>query len=378
MTPRQRYLETLLFGKPDRIPLDPGAGRKSTRERWHREGLPGEFGAPDAINEHAYRLSGGKLPWPKAGEDFPLAHGMIPQFEEKVLERKGDTQIVQDWKGNICEIGLEFDPSYLRTAIDLVTRRWIKCPVENRDDWEAMKLRYNPDDPGRLPPETAAFGARLANRTCPLLMWFSGPFWQLREWLGFELLCETFINDPDWIREMVLFWQEYIARLLENAFKYVTPDHVHFSEDMAYKAHPMISPAMTREFLLPCYKRWGELLRQHNVPVYGIDSDGDVATLISVWIDAGVKVIDPMEVAAGIDLPALRAVYGKRMAFRCGVDKRCIAAGGQKIVDEVDRLKGVIKTGGFIPACDHGVPSDVSWQNYVRFVGLVARATGWL
>lgn len=375
MNARERYIETLLFGAPDLIPLQPGYGRKSTLDRWHAEGLPEDVAD---INEHAYRLSGGTLEWPEASEWYSVDERMRPQFEEKVIERLEASQIVQDWKGNICEIGLEFDPSYLRTAIDLVTRRWIKCPVENRDDWEAMKLRYNPDEPGRLPPEPAAFGARLANRTCPLLMWFSGPFWQLREWLGFEFLCETFINDPEWIREMVLFWQEYIARLLENAFKYATPDHVHFSEDMAYKAHPMISPAMTREFLLPCYERWGELLRRHNVPVYGIDSDGDVATLIPIWIDAGVKVIDPMEVAAGIDLPALRAVYGKRMAFRCGVDKRCIAAGGQKIVDEVDRLKSVIKTGGFIPACDHGVPSDVSWQNYVRYVGLLARATGWL
>ncbi|MFH1708887.1 MAG: hypothetical protein ABIF71_13365 [Planctomycetota bacterium] len=40
MTPRRRFLETLLFGKPDRVPLDPGHGRESTRDRWYGEGLP--------------------------------------------------------------------------------------------------------------------------------------------------------------------------------------------------------------------------------------------------------------------------------------------------------------------------------------------------
>ena len=46
---------------------------------------------------------------------------MIPQFEEKVLEVKENSQVVQDWKGNVCEIGLEFTPEYLRNAIDFVT-----------------------------------------------------------------------------------------------------------------------------------------------------------------------------------------------------------------------------------------------------------------
>jgi hypothetical protein len=48
---------------------------------------------------------------------------MIPEFEEKVIERKERSQIVQDWKGNICEISNEFDIRYLRNAIDFVTRR---------------------------------------------------------------------------------------------------------------------------------------------------------------------------------------------------------------------------------------------------------------
>ena len=36
---RERYIETLTFGKPDRIPLSPGNPRESTLRRWHGEGL---------------------------------------------------------------------------------------------------------------------------------------------------------------------------------------------------------------------------------------------------------------------------------------------------------------------------------------------------
>jgi len=40
MNERERLCETLLFGKPDKIPLDPGEPRESTLEACHRQGLP--------------------------------------------------------------------------------------------------------------------------------------------------------------------------------------------------------------------------------------------------------------------------------------------------------------------------------------------------
>ncbi len=375
MTSRERTLATLLFKTPDRIPLQPGSGRRSTRERWHREGLPEDV---SNIPEYAYRLVGGTFPWPEDGEGFHVDERLRPQFEEKVIERRGDTQIVQDWKGNICEISSEFTTEHLRNAIDFVTRRWIKCPVETPENWAALRTRYDANDPGRLPDDAVSRGQRLAQRGHIIQWHFSGPFWQLREWLGFESLCMAFIEHPAWVHEMIDFWTDYIATLLRNALQYMTPDIVHLSEDMAYKAHPMISPAMTREFLLPCWKKWGGIIRGANIPVYAMDSDGFVDDLIPLWIEAGINQCDPMEVAAGTDLPALRKRFGRDIAFCGGVDKRCIAKGGASIDNELARLRPVITSGGFIPSCDHGVPADVSWPDFVRYVKLLARETGWL
>jgi uroporphyrinogen decarboxylase len=303
---------------------------------------------------------------------------MLPQFEEKVLEHKANSQIVQDWKGNICEIGNEFTVEHLRNATDFVTRRWIKCPVESRADWEAMKRRYRAADPARYPADASELGRRLSDRTWPLQWMFSGPFWQLREWLGFESLCILFHDDPEWIREMIHFWQEYVAGLLEEGLRHVTPDEIHLSEDMAYKEHAMISPAMTREFILPCYQRWAEIVRRHKVPIFAMDSDGHIGELIPIWIEAGINMCDPIEVAAGNDIVAFRGRFGRNMAYCGGVDKRMMAKGGRQIEAEIERLMPVIRDGGYIPSCDHGVPSDVSWPNYVYYVKLLARATGWL
>ncbi len=380
MTDRERIIQTLTFGRPDRIPLQPGAGRKSTREAWHSQGLPREV-KPEDIAEHAYREVGGKLPWPRrpAGAKPLWVHqNMIPEFEEKVIERRERSQIVQDWKGNICEISNEFSTEYLRSAIDFVTRRWVKCPVEGRADWEDMKRRYDSEDPARLPPALTPSDPELRSRDWFAEISFNGPFWQLREWLGFEGLCTMFIDDPGFVREMIGFWEDYVLRLLSRAFRYAVPDCVHISEDMAYKSFSMISPAMVREFLLPTWTRWGEAIHSAGVPLYAVDSDGFIGELIPIWIEAGVRCCDPIEVAAGNDIDAFRRSFGKKMSYRGGVDKRAMARGGDVLAAELRRLEPVIRDGGFIPSCDHGIPADVSWSNYLDYTRGLAELCGWL
>ena len=377
MTSRQRVLESLLFGRPDRVPLEVGGGRESTRARWYSEGLPATV-SPGGIGEYAYRQAGGTLPWPSGGPWFGVEQRMMPMFEEKVIEVRPTSQVVQDWKGNICEIGLEFSPIYLRNAIDFVTRRWIKCPVESRADWEEVKWRYNPDDPARLPAQAAELSGRLRERDHYITWSFNGPFWQLREWCGFEGLCLLLVEDPAFVREMCEFWTDYVLRVLRNGFRYVVPDEIHLSEDMAFKAHSMISPAMTREFLKPSYDAWHSALRQAGVKVFSMDSDGYVGELIPIWIESGFDVCDPMEVAAHNDLVACRREFGHQIAFRGGVDKRAMAKGGDVLKAEIDRLAPVVADGGYIPSCDHGVPADVPWTNYVETTRLLAQVTGWL
>ncbi len=375
MTDRERLLESFLFGTPDRVPLNPGGARRSTLEHFYATGLPDDV---KNYNEYAYRRAGGKLDWPVGGPGMAINERMIPQFEEKVVETLPNSQIVQDWKGNICEIGLEFTPEYLRNAVDFVTRRWVKCPVASWDDWEAMKERYNSATPERLPANAAELKPVLAKRDWHVGFHFSGPFWQMREWLGFEQLCIAFIDDPEMIRDMVSFWTDYVTRLIQRGLQFVTPDEIHLSEDMAYKCFSMISPEMTRKFLLPAYHVWGEVIRDAGIPLYGMDSDGFIGELIPIWMEAGINVCDPIEVAAGNDICEFRKTFGRKMAYRGSVDKRCIAKGGKAIEDEIARLTPVIRDGGFVPSCDHGVPANVDWPDYEYYVALLAKATGWL
>jgi uroporphyrinogen-III decarboxylase len=375
MSPRKRWLETVLYGRPDKIPLQPGDGRESTMKRWRQEGVSDKV---KDFTQYAYRQAGGKEPWPKKGEGFYVNDRMIPQFEEKILEERDRTIIVQDWKGNICEISKEYTVEYLRNPIDFVTRRWISCPVETQEDWEQMKKRYNPEEPSRLPSDAQARAQRLLRRKHTVSFGFPGPFWQLREWVGFERMCMMFCECPDFVEKMIGFWQDYIATLLKKALTYIVPDYIRIDEDMAYKGRSMISPAMVRRFLLPTWKSWINIARSHGCQVFLMDSDGYVGELIPLWIEAGINVCQPMEVAAGCDIVEFSRKFGKAMAYVGGVDKRSIAAGGETIASEIKRLRPVIESGGYIPACDHGVPADVSWTNFVYYCKLLAEATGWL
>jgi len=376
MTPRQRFIETLTFGNPDKVPFNPGGPRESTVANWHRQGLP------EGVKWRPYLLEqlGVEDDRPKTKKvSLGVNYQMMPEFEEKVLEHTGGHYIVQDWKGNVCEISDRFDVSYLRGARDFVTRRWIKCPVAGRDDWEQMKARYDIDTPGRFPADFAERAKRAADRDYTLNFGVvAGPFWQLREWCGFEGLCFMMIEQPDLVAEMAAFWTEFVAGIFERILRHVVPDALFFSEDMAYKGKSMISPAMVRRFCKPSYDRWCGILRRAGVPIIDVDSDGHVGELIPIWIESGINVTDPMEVAAGNDICEYRRIYGRKMGYRGGVDKRAMAKGGDVIRAELKRIEPVVRSGGYIPACDHGVPSDVSWPNFVDYSRLLAQMTGWL
>ncbi len=373
MTFRECYIQTLLFGAPEYIPFTPGGPRESTLRAWHRQGLP--------EGEDFYSALLKAIGLPAKAQSYsgpPVDFRMIPTFEEKVLEHRDGHYIVQDWMGAITEISDEFDYTYIRSARDFVTRKWHKFPVESRADWERMQERYQVDAPGRFGDDFAERCREMQASTAQVrTVQVNGPFWQLREWCGFENLCMLFIEDADFVQEMVDFWTEFVSQVLARITARTTIDRLGFSEDMAYKAHSMISPAMTRRHLLPCYERWVAEVKAAGTPIIDMDSDGYIGELIPIWIAAGINVCDPIEVAAHNDIVEFRRQFGRKMAYTGGVDKRAIAAGGEVMRAELRRLAPVIADGGFIPGCDHGVPPDISWPNFIEYSRELAGLCGW-
>ncbi len=372
---RDQYIKAVLFKNPDRIPLSPGGPRESTLAAWKKQGLP--------ENANYHHVVTDKLGIPRnallSTYSMPVSFKMIPEFQVKILDHKDGHYLISDWMGAITEISDQYNESYLRSAKDFVTRKWHKFPVENRSDWERMKTRYNPNDSLRIPNDltTEVANAKLNDKIVTL--YFNGIFWQLREWCGFENLCLLMADDPVFVSEMAEFWGDFVSKVLEKVLKIAVPDKVLISEDMAYKAHSMISPAMTRHFILPAYKKWVPMVKKAGVELIELDSDGYVEELIPVWIEAGINCCSPMEVAAYNDIFKCRELFGTDMAYMQGIDKRLIAKGGKDLSDHVSAIcKKMFEKGGYIPGCDHAVPPDISFQNYIEFTRLLAMFSGWL
>lgn len=376
MNERQRYLEALTFGNPDKIPFEPGWPRESTLTVWRKQGLPAEVDWVDYYHQVlgiTRQPSGARL---ELDVDFRI----IPQFEEKIIEHRSGHYIVQDWMGAITEISDQFDYTYIRSAKDFVTRKWHRFPVESREDWvKKICPRYDPNSPGRYPSNFQTRISPWGIRDYPLKVTFNGPFWQMREWCGFEGLCTFMAEDPSFVDEMAVFWKQFILVMLRQILQVVQPDFVMVNEDMAYKEHSMISPKMVRRFLLPAWSEWVSLIKESGVPLVFIDSDGYAGELLPLWIEAGFNGSYPTEVAAGNDIVAYRRQYGQKMAFIGGIDKRALAVGGERMRQEVLRVvPPLLELGGFIPGCDHGVPPDISWPDFIAYGQLLGELTGWI
>ena len=154
---------------------------------------------------------------------------------------------------------------------------------------------------------------------------------------------------------------------LERVLSRTTVDYVGWGEDIAYKTSTLISPAMFRKFLFPRYKASCDYAAQHGVDITWYDSDGCLFPVMDLYREAGITGFTPLEVAAGMDPVEVRRRYGKWVRMSGGFDKRILARDKAGIAGEVQRLRPVIDEGGYMPACDHNVPPDVSLDNYAFF-----------
>jgi uroporphyrinogen decarboxylase len=99
-----------------------------------------------------------------------------------------------------------------------------------------------------------------------------------------------------------------------------------------------------------------------------VDSDGNVMSLIPVWLEAGINVLWPLECQSGMDVLKVRKAFGRDLVLFGGIDKRTLVPGGEAMRREVDRVMPLVEDGGYIPELDHGVPPDVPWANFCEFI----------
>ena len=135
---------------------------------------------------------------------------------------------------------------------------------------------------------------------------------------------------------------------------------------MCYKTGPLIGPDLCRRLLLPRYRRLTTMLREAGVDIVMVDSDGDPRQLVPVWLDGGITCVFPWETQMGLDITAVRRDYPDLQMIG-GINKHALALGREAIDAELAKLPWMLERGRYLPAVDHFIPPDVSWDNYRYF-----------
>ncbi len=352
MTPHERFLAYVRQQPVDRVPRLEAGAWEATVQRWQAE---------------SGRSRAEVLAWQQecdARADVPVDFSMIPPLPEAVVAEDEQTVTRSDRMGQVYR---EFRDNPERSMPE-----FIGFPVKDRGDWERIKRRFDPSLPERYPSDWAE---RLAawRRDGPILRlygyvanYYGGPslFGFVRMLLGPERALYAFHDDPALVEDMMETATEFSTAVLQKALREAPVTHVHFWEDMAYKSGPLISPQMVRRFMLPRYRRMTEAVRRAGVDLITVDSDGDLQELIPLWLEAGLNGVEPLEQAAGNDLRTYKREYGRDLLLLGGIDKRALARGRGAIDEELAAKLPLAQEGGYIPMVDHGVPPDVSWDNW--------------
>ncbi len=182
--------------------------------------------------------------------------------------------------------------------------------------------------------------------------------------MGVEELLTKFYDDPAMMRDMNLYLADFWIALFDGVLKEVAVDTVFIWEDMCYRGGPLISPEMFREFILPGYRKLTGFLKDNGVRIIQVDSDGDVWKLPPLWIEGGVTTIYPFEVAAGMDIVAVRKAF-PGLGITGGLDKRALIKGREAIDRELEsKVPFMLEQGGYIPNIDHMASPDISLENF--------------
>ena len=363
MTPRERLLATAAFEPVDRpFRWETLGFWDETLDRWHGEGLPAEIN--ELVSAYLFFGLDPQLPMIIGDSDQP---GLYPLFEEEIVEQTDEYIVKRDKAGSTVRV--------LASGASTIPA-WLSSPVKDRQSWEEIKQRLDPGTPGRL--EQVLWLLELpGGEEWPLSIYTTGLFGTHRQLFGFTPLVLAYRRQPELLHEIsrhwVAFWKGVISRVAEKR----VPDMVYLWEDMCYKNGPMISPRAFEEFMSPYYAELvGFLKDELGIPVINVDTDGDCTLLIGKFVDAGVNMLLPWEVQAGMDVLEVRGEWPREFVICGGIDKRALYADRDAIKAEVMRVvPPMLEKKGYIPSIDHAVPPEVSLENWKYFLELV-RDTG--
>ncbi len=400
MTSRERVLRAINFEEPDRVPIDLGGTRMT------------------GITAHAYLNLREKLGIGGGPPRIFEVYQMLAEVEEPVRQRVG------------CDvIGLE----RLAPVFGVRPERW--KPWRHFDGAEfLMPGDFNPEPDGagglylrwagkpdkdycaHMPKDGFYFDSTVSTRPSAELVMPSIPEYKKGlpritdeelEVLGARARAVHDSTDyavmgafleggmgtvgsfSDWM--MILASEKQYARdILEtytdnalenlNAYLQAVGDNIHIVEvsgsDYGTQKGPQFSPATFAGLYAPCYKRLNDYVHQTTKLKTWYHCCGSIYTLIPIFIEMGVDILNPVQTsAANMEPERLKREFGGKIVFWGGGvnTQRTLPFGAPDEVREQvkERLRIFAPGGGFVFNTVHNIQTGVPAENLVAMFDTV-------
>jgi uroporphyrinogen decarboxylase len=356
LTSQERVNRMIRGEDHDRVPRCDGYWPE-TLARWRKEG---------ADVDHARALE-------LLGNDFAglcWADAMcFPEHGERVVKDEGETiQVVDPWGQTVRKWK---DPERFGTPEHL----GFDCqePEDWYDKYKPALLANTP----QLDPDVAKANYAEAQKKG---MWthLTGleTFECLRRLVGDETMLMAMVEEPEWVVDMSRTFTDAILGDWQNVLDQtgIKPDGVWIYGDMAFNHGPLCSPDMYKELVWPDHRRMAAWAHERGMPVI-FHTDGDVRSLIPLYIEAGFNMIQPMEAKANMDVRDLAPKFGDRFGFFGNIDMHRLSANDPEVTEDevVSKLRAGMSCRRYTYHSDHSVPPGVSWSTYRQIIDLLDR-----
>jgi len=322
MNSRERFRETMAYGKPDRVPYFEEGIRDEVLSRWRTQGL-----APGA----------------------DLSRMFPSDRREELL------------------VDLEPLPR---------PRKWPTASPE----LDAHRRRLDPDDPRRL-PERWAESLRLWRERDHMLMLrvHRGFFLSMgvADWSRFGEVIRLLVTDPPFVRAAMAIQADFASRLADRVLREVEIDAAVFTEPIGGNDRPLVSPRMYEDFVLASYEPVLAVLRRHRVETIVFRTFANSRLLIPSVLKAGFNCLWACEVNIdAMDYRDIRREFGRDLRLIGGIDLDALRRGKEAIRREIEeKVPPLLAEGGYVPLADGRVREDVPFENYVYYRQLLEQVT---
>ncbi|NLG24581.1 MAG: hypothetical protein GX558_04450 [Clostridiales bacterium] len=365
MTRRQRVLAAINHQVPDRMPIDLGAHFST------------------GISAFAYRRLREHLGLDTAAIEVPDMVQMLARVDLDVLERfHCDAMLLNPpWRRPVRWTVRGDDAFWISDRVrperngrgEWIVRRdgqSMRMPVGGfffDGAWLAAR-DYDTDD-----EELAAYAARaeyIYKQTdfFTLLMGFSGYF------DGLDFAC-LMLTDPD---EALAHQRRALDRNLRRVERVIRTfgryiQAIEVNSDLGAQNAPLVRPGLYAEMCAPYLKQFVDFVHQNSDIKVMMHSCGSVEPLIPHIIEAGVDILNPVQIsAANMEPAALKRKYGDQICFwggGCDTQSVLPSATPAEVAAHVREVVAIFKPGGgYVFNQVHNIMGNVPPENVVAML----------